>query len=46
MSVQDGQGDQSNPNDANKIFADQSYMSSMLAQVSLSSCYTLDYVAG
>ncbi|XP_042034945.1 uncharacterized protein LOC121781272 [Salvia splendens] len=33
LSVQDGQGDQSNPDDANKIFANQSYMSSMLAQL-------------
>ncbi|XP_042025666.1 26S proteasome non-ATPase regulatory subunit 4 homolog [Salvia splendens] len=33
LSVQDSQGDQSNPNDVNKIFPDQSYMSSMLAQL-------------
>ncbi|KAL1536864.1 proteasome regulatory particle base subunit rpn10 [Salvia divinorum] len=33
LSVQDGKGDQSNPNDANNIFADQSYMSSVLAQL-------------
>ncbi|KAL1569763.1 26S proteasome non-ATPase regulatory subunit 4 [Salvia divinorum] len=33
LSVQDSQGDQSNPNDVNKIFPDQSYMSSVLAQL-------------
>ncbi|XP_047973127.1 26S proteasome non-ATPase regulatory subunit 4 homolog [Salvia hispanica] len=33
LSVQDSQGDQSNPNDVNTIFPDQSYMSSMLAQL-------------
>ncbi|XP_042021411.1 26S proteasome non-ATPase regulatory subunit 4 homolog isoform X2 [Salvia splendens] len=33
LSVQDSQGDQTNPNDVNKIFPDQSYMSSMLAQL-------------
>lgn len=35
LSVQEGQAEQSNQNDANKVLGDQSFMSTVLAGVSL-----------